>query len=167
MQLTVRSTKYFCRKVQSTFQSTFQGTAQAVGRGRGVSGHVACPCWVLARLGSRGWGLFLGGLMGKGWPPLMSLAPCKAPGTSLGKSRGLRSPGLVRRCDRAVCVGGGWAWELLHVTPGVVHGWGRARARGCATCVLILIFLLDLHGVEADAPSRRVRLTLGRSSGTV
>ena len=54
--------------------------------------------------------------MGKGWPPLTSLAPCKAPGTSLGKSRELRSPGLVRRCDRAVRVGGGWAWELLHVT---------------------------------------------------
>ena len=31
-----------------------------------------------------------------------------------------------------VRVGGGWAWELLHVTPGVVHGWGRARARGGA-----------------------------------
>ena len=28
-------------------------------------------------------------------------------------------------------MGGGWAWELLHVTPGVVLGWGRARARGC------------------------------------
>ena len=32
------------------------------------------PCRVVARIGSRGYGLSLGGLVGKGWPPPTSLA---------------------------------------------------------------------------------------------
>ena len=44
----------FVGKYKVLSKVLLQSAAQAVGRGRGVSGHVACPCRVLARLGSRG-----------------------------------------------------------------------------------------------------------------
>ena len=48
---------------------------------------------------------------------------------------------------RVVRVGGGWAWELLHITPGVVRGWGATLAPGGALRAFFFFFFFSVFTV--------------------
>ena len=82
--------------------------------------------------------------MGKGWPPPYVTSAVQGAGDISGQISGAGIAGVW--CDRAVRVGrvvrvgGGWTWEFLHITPGVVHGWGATLAPGGALRAFCFLF---------------------------